>query len=407
MTGLGETAGHDQRSRKTFNRDRIRGACYGIVETCLQVFALLVIIREFQVPGTIKSLLVAAYPFGLLLTPISLFWVARRGWSASTVVARNFAFAGVSLLVAAFAHSTWLFFFSTAAAAIFVAQQMPLMVHIYSENYTPSRRGRLLSSSLVLSVAMATVFSLVGGLLLDIDLSYYQWLFLTAAFAAFAAGFAVRGIPSSPLSSTGGRNPLANLRYAWKDPVFGTMLGIWMLMGLGNLIAFPLRIEYMANPAYGINATNAQIALATAVIPSLSRVFSTHLWGNLFDRFDFFFIRMGLNVAALVAIMLFFTSRSIWLLYLSGAIFGFALAGANIAWSLWVTKFAPADKAADYMSVHTFSTGLRGVAAPFIGFAFIVATSPAATALMSAILIGTSTLLLVPVRAWAIRRGRP
>lgn len=402
----GQEMERSKRSRQTYRRDRIRGACYGMVETCLQVFALLVIIREFQVSGTVKSLLVAAYPFGLLLTPVTLFWVSRRDWTASTVVSRHFLVAGVAFLVAAGTRNVWFFFFSTAAAAMLVAQQMPLMVHIYSENYTPSHRGRMLSSSIVLSVLMATVFSLVGGAVLDIDLANYHWLFFAAAVAAFVAGFAVKGIPSSPISSTGGRNPLANLRYAWRDPVFGAMLGVWMLMGLGNLIAFPLRIEYMANPAYGVNATNAQIALATAVIPSLVRIVCTHFWGMLFDRYDFFFIRMALNIAALIAIVLFFTSSSIWMLYLSGGIFGFALAGANIAWSLWVTKFAPADKAADYMSVHTFTTGLRGIAAPFIGFAAIVALSPAGTALVSATLIGTSVLLLVPVRLWAIRRRR-
>lgn len=408
MAHPGDSASQDperlNRSRRTFKRDRVRGACYGMIETCLQVFALLVIIREFQVPGTVKSLLVAAFPFGLLLTPVTLFWVSRKGWTASTVVARHFLVAGLAFLVAAVTRNAWFFFFSTAAAAVLVAQQMPLMVHIYSENYTPSHRGRMLSSSIVLSVIMATVFSLLGGALLDIDLANYHWLFFAAGIASFIAGLAVRGIPSSPISPTGGRNPLANLRYIWKDPVFGAMLGVWMIMGLGNLISFPLRIEYMANPAYGINATNAQIAMATAVIPSIVRIVSTHFWGNLFDRYDFFFIRMALNLFALIAIVLFFTSSSLWLLFLAGGIYGFAMAGANIAWSLWVTKFAPPDHAADYMSVHTFSTGLRGVVAPFIGFAAIVAFTPAGTAMISATLLAISILLLVPVRSWALKR---
>ena len=39
-------------------------------------------------------------------------------------------------------------------------------------------------------------------------------------------------------------------------------------------------------------------------------------------------------------------------------------AGADVAWSLWVTKFAPPERVADYMSVHTFFTGVRGFLAP-------------------------------------------
>jgi MFS family permease len=394
------------RATRTYNRDRIRGACNGVLETSLQVFGLLVIIREFHAPGTVKSLLVAAHPFGLLLTPLTLFWFGRMGWPASATVAGNYGFAAVALALAVLTPSPILFFIGTAAAAMVLAQQMPLMVHIYTENYAHSRRGRLLSTSIVLSVLVSTVFSLVGGAILDIDLQNYRWLFAFAALAAMAAGLAVRGIPSSPISPTGGRNPLVSLRFAWQDRVFGAMLVVWMLMGLGNLIILPLRIEYMANSAYGINATNAQIALATAVIPSLVRVFSTHFWGHLFDRYDFFFIRMALNAIALTAILLFFSTHSIWMLYLAGALFGFAVAGANIAWSLWVTKFAPAGKTAEYMSVHTFATGIRGTAAPFIGFATIVALSPLSTALISSALIVTSIVLLIPLRSWALRGER-
>jgi len=386
--------GESLRSTRTFNCDRIRGACNGILETCLQTFGLLIIIREFHAPGSIKSLMVAAYPAGLLLTPITLFWFARKGWPTGTAVSRNYMLAGLACLAAAGANNLHLFILSNLLAAMILAQQMPLMVHIYTENYTPSRRGQLLSSSVALSVAVAVVFSLAGGAFLDLDLSNYRWLYVTAAGAAFISSFAVGRIPSSPLSPTGSRNPLANLALIWKDRIFGAMLGTWMVMGLGNLIALPLRIEYMANPSYGINATNAQIALATAVIPSLVRVFTTHLWGYFFDRYDFFLIRIALNAFVLTSIVL----------NLAGAILGFALAGSNIAWSLWVTKFAPPHRTSDYMSVHTFATGIRGVMAPFIGFAAIVALSPSITAMFSASLIGLSIILLVPLRQWARHR---
>ena len=395
-----------KRAAQTFNRDRIRGACNGILETCLQTFGLLIVIREFHAPGSIKSLLVAAYPAGLLLTPITLFWFARLGWPASTTVSRNYAVAAVAFLAAALAPNLFLFVLGSLLAAMILGQQMPLMVHIYTENYAPSRRGQLLSSSVALSVAVATIFSLAGGALLDFDLSTYRWLFVVAAGASLVACAAMSRVPSSPLSPTGSRNPLANLALAWKDRMFGAMLGAWMLMGLGNLITIPLRIEYMANPAYGINATNAQIAMATAVIPSLVRVFTTHLWGYLFDRFDFFLIRMALNGFALAAILLFFASTTLWHLFLAGGILGFAVAGSNIAWSLWVTKFAPANRAPDYMSVHTFTTGIRGVMAPFIGFAAIVALSPLTTGIIAASLIGASILLLIPLRQWALSRTR-
>jgi hypothetical protein len=82
---------------------------------------------------------------------------------------------------------------------------------------------------------------------------------------------------------------------------------------------------------------------------------------------------------------------------LSGAIiYGVATAGGDVAWSLWVTKLAPPDRVADYMSVHTFFTGLRGVFAPTAAFALIGALSVQALGWISAGLILLASLLLLP-----------
>jgi hypothetical protein len=56
---------------------------------------------------------------------------------------------------------------------------------------------------------------------------------------------------------------------------------------------------------------------------------------------------------------------------LAAITFGIATAGGDLAWTLWVTKVAPPARVADYMSVHTFFTGLRGLAAPLVGFALV------------------------------------
>jgi len=77
-------------------------------------------------------------------------------------------------------------------------------------------------------------------------------------------------------------------------------------------------------------------------------------------------------------------------------IYGISNAGGDVAWSLWVTKFAPPDRVADYMSVHTFLTGVRGVLAPVVAF-YVVTVFPLATvAVLGSVLIFAGTLLLVP-----------
>lgn len=389
----------DTRARKTFRYDLVKGACGGILETGWHVFALLLAVRVFEASPEMKASIAAAGAYGLMLTPLSLFLVTRSRLPAARACSLCLLMSSLFLAAAVFSTSLAWFALAVVFSAVLFSQQMPLMVHIYSENYSSRTRGSRLSNSIALTVITAALFSLGGGRLLDRDLSLYPVVIGAMAVAAFISAVAVGRMPSTPLQPSTSRNPLENISYAWKDRTFGLMLVVWMLMGLGNLITIPLRVEYMANPDFEVNATNSQVALVIAVIPSIARLMTTHMWGYLFDRLNFIVVRTLLNSCFLVAILLFFNTTSIWMLGVAGAIFGLGTAGGNIAWSLWVTKLAPAGKEANYMSVHTFTTGLRGVAAPYLGFYLINRFSPETSALMAASLIGLSIVLLMPMKS--------
>jgi predicted MFS family arabinose efflux permease len=370
-----------------------------VLETGWQVFALLLAVRVFQASPEIKASIAAAGALGLLLGPLSLFAITRLQFPVARAGAMFLLATAFFLFLASFSSSLWWFVAAMILSALMFSQHTPLMVHIYSANYSAKSRGSLLSNSIVLSVLSAALFSYLGGQLLDFDLGYYPLLLGTMAGAAAVASLAMGKMPSTPLPESASRNPLASISYAWKDRIFGLMLTVWMLMGLGNLITIPLRVEYMANPRFEVNASNAEITLAIAVIPYIARLLTTHLWGFLFDRLNFVIVRTLLNACFLVSIVLFFNTKSLWILGLAGVFFGVAGAGGNIAWNLWVTKLAPPERVASYMSVHTFTTGLRGVAAPFIGFYLITHFTPAFSAWLSAGLIVLSIILLVPMKS--------
>jgi MFS family permease len=114
--------------------------------------------------------------------------------------------------------------------------------------------------------------------------------------------------------------------------------------------------------------TAAKVAFLTGVLPNLARLIMSPVWGWLFDRMNFFVLRVVLNMGFALGIFSFFTSNDTTGLIIGGIIFGISNAGGDIAWSLWVSKFAPPGRVADYMSVHTFFTGLRGVIAPVAAF---------------------------------------
>ena len=61
-----------------------------------------------------------------------------------------------------------------------------------------------------------------------------------------------------------------------------------------------------------------------------------------------------------------------------------------------MTKFAPPERVADYMAVHTFFTGVRGVIAPIVAFQLALELPLAVLGFISSTLIVAATLLLVP-----------
>jgi MFS family permease len=209
-------------------------------------------------------------------------------------------------------------------------------------------------------------------------------------------------VPSRPLSVSGGTHPFRALRFVGEDDLFRRTLIMWMLMGFANLMIIPLRVEYLANTTkYGVTwdglpLTAAKIALFTGVVPNLARLAMSPIWGWLFDRMNFFVLRIALNTGFALGMLTFFATDDLVGLVAGAVIYGVSNAGGDVAWSLWVTKFAPAERVADYMSVHTFFTGVRGVIAPLVAFQLAVYWSPQTISWLGAALILVATLILIP-----------
>ena len=101
----------------------------------------------------------------------------------------------------------------------------------------------------------------------------------------------------------------------------------------------------------------------------------------------------------------FFTGSSNVGLLIGSITLGVAIAGGDLMWMLWVTKFAPAHRVADYMGLHTFFTGIRAVLAPLLAFAVVGVLPLPVIALTSALLMVISSAILIP-EARAERRLR-
>jgi MFS family permease len=390
------------RTRRTYIYELWRAGTAGILETAGSTFLLAVAVKHFAAGSLAKAVVATSGSIGLLISPLVVSWVTRTGWPVGKAASRILAAGAFSFVLAALVPGLTAYVLFTVFAMTTSAAIIPLLTHMYQENYPTRQRGRLFSHTVMIRIAMAAAFSKVAGDALNERVGRFPWLLLVFAGALAFASFCLSRCPTNAIPDDGGAHPLRALRFVRDDVLFRRTLICWMLMGFANLMMLPLRVEYLANPEYRQAASIGTIALLTGVIPNVARLVLSPIWGHLFDHMNFFALRVTLNIGFAIGILTFFTSNSVAGLIFGAIVFGISNAGGDVAWSLWVTKFAPAGRVADYMSVHTFLTGIRGVAAPGAAFFAVSHVSPGMLATISCGMILAASALLLP----EIKSGR-
>lgn len=390
----------------TYRLDKRKAVMQGIIETAAQTFFILIAVRAFQAGPGIKSLLVVSGPLGLLLNPLGLLLVRARHWTAARGAALFHRCAAVGFLMAAILPIEAAFVAGCMVGAVGMTLAVPLLTQIYQNNYPSDGRGRLFSRTVVFRVLAAAAFSWLGGLMIEQSTANYRWIVLAFAAAAWASSALIGRMPSRPLGAVASLNPLHGWRHVRRDRAFRWLLVSWMLMGIGNLMMLPLRVDYIANPEFGIQLPSEQVALLTGVIPAITMLVLSPVWGPVFDKFNFYVLRLLLNIAFILGMLLYFIHGGMVGFVLGSLAFGIAMSGGNIAWSLWVTKLAKPDDVAEYMSIHTALAGLRGVLAPAAGLWLAGgALGIDLLAWLSIALIVAGTLILTP-ETTTLRRRR-
>ncbi len=395
-----------ERTRITYFWDRVRGLAGGFLEATFQTFALLVAIRVFEAPDFVKATLPAAFPMGFLLAPLTVFAAAKMRRRAGSICAFYAILSAIGLTLAVGASELWIYVVCVLVSQIVLSQVSPLMTQIYAKNYPPNEIGSRFSTTFLISATVAATVSYIGGRLLDFDLSYYVAIFVGATLATLVYALAFLRMPSETIKGVSKKNPWESISLVWKDKLFAWMLGGWMVMGLGSLMTFPIRIEYMANPLYGIDASNEQIGLVLGAVPMITRLLSTKVWGYMFDHVNMITLRTIMNLLLMISLLIYFNTTNLWLMGVATGIFGLAFGGGRVMWQLWVTKIAPPNQTAAYMSVHSAFTGLRGLLAPFLGYALLHWAGPGFVGWASAALIGAATIIFLPARKVIDARGK-
>jgi MFS family permease len=385
----------------TYRNEKWRALAAGVLEAAATIFLLLMAVRWYNAGPYAKALVAGGGSVGLLLSPWLVLRVESAGWPVAKAAARLAMLGAISFAVMAMVPLLPVFVLGSIVSLTTISAAIPLMTQIYQENYPENERGKLFSRTMMLRIGTAALFSDLAGRFLSNHISRSRYLLLIFAVASGLGAFCLSRCPSRPLSASGGTHPFHAFRYLREDRLFRQTIISWIFLGFATLMMAPLRVEYLANPRYGVQVhgevlTAGMVALITGVIPNVARLLLNPLWGWLYDRMNFFVLRITLNLGFMLGILSFFMTGSVAGLVTGAILFGMANAGADVAWTLWVTKFAPPQRVADYMSVHTFFTGMRGLAAPLTAFYLVSRLQPQLLGWISIGLIVIACSFLVP-----------
>ena len=386
-----------QQVRRAQRVDIARSVPLGVLLPLETSVLLTIAIRHFDAAWWVKWLVAAANGFGLFAASYVTSIARRMARPVMVPAAALSALGGLGLLAGAIG-SLPLFVVGAILGIGTVNAVYPLTTVTYERNFPPGELGRRVGWGLAVKVFVSALAGLAMGEALTRWPQHWWIVIVAGAAASFGWMLCNLRMPSEPLPKMAGARSelLPHFHLLSADRRLRLTLTAWMLMGFGNLMLLPLRVEFLARPQYGINASAGKIAVLTVVVPSAVRLLAMPVFGAIFDRMSFFAARIMVNVLFACYVAAFFTGTSTVGLTIGAVILGVGSAGGDLMWSLWVTKFAPPGRTADYMGLHTFFTGIRAVLAPLVGFAIVGHVALGWVASIAAAFMVGSSLVLVP-----------
>ena len=267
------------------------------------------------------------------------------------------------------------------AARVCLAGVVTLRAVVWRNNYAKPIRARLTSRIVtVVTIVLAAVGAIVG-FAMDRDAGLFRVLFPVGAVASCAGIWSwskirLRGhrrLLRAEAENIGDDrpsfNPLRMARLLINDQRYGFFMLCQFIIGVGNLMLIPV-VVVVAADVFGLDYFRSM--LVTHVIPILMMPVFVTQWARLLDRWHIATYRAVHSwLFVLMAVMIFVSVwwHQVWVLYAAVGVRGIAFAGGALAWNLGHNDFARDDNAAQYMAVHVTLTGIRGLAASFIGIA--------------------------------------
>jgi len=350
------------------------GSSYGVIGLSAFVFK-----RSLGAPESMVPALIAIWQATWILTPLAGGWLERahpqRVWYAIGIAA------ALPLLLVAFVDvvpdpdgargagtgNLWLYVGLLALHYMISVFYIPHRGGLMRTNYPIAVRGRMYGLREMLAIIGMIAMARVAQHLLDEDPRWLRVLFPVAGLLFAAAMYLkarIRWKNQGKVRAEG--ESRSGIRAVFHDRRFMVYEAAFMAYGFGFLMAIPLLVIYVESE---LKLDYNEYTWAQSVAMPIAQLAAMYLWGKLADRIGV--VRSVSWAFAMLLVFLVVMPHVTGLRSLIAAfvLFGTAMAGVMIGWSLGPLHFAPEGRGQAYTAVHFTFVGVRSVIAPFLGYA--------------------------------------
>lgn len=255
---------------------------------------------------------------------------------------------------------------------------------VWRMNYPENHRAKLLVIIYLTITAMSSISIMVFSSLMDKGVSY-RYIFMLCSIAAVFAGVGLGLIRVSgekrdikryreDMTISGGiGNFFIGVKVLKEDTRFRRFMSWQMLNGLCCLsieAALVIIITRIIDERDGLTHRWLLGGTALVALPQMVCAISSALWARSFDRKDIFWSRAIAAVSwslSRVVLAIGLYTGNLYIIMISRVVTGVSMGLGQLAWRLGHMTFATPEKDGLYMGAHQMLTGIRGMAAPFVG----------------------------------------
>lgn len=386
----------DSVEKKAFRIDSLRQSADGFIQPTIDSVFLVVAIRFFAVGDFWTGLIASSNFIGFLMSAPLTGMLNRTSIRRSQILASLTALAALAMGMATISSSGILFAVSVAISSAAFHLRQPFFTDLYGELYPEDRRAKMIALGLRLNLMIALLMGLLYGWRLDEDLGNWRWITGLCTVILASGSILLSRLPGRRVIPRGDAWWQA-MAIPFRNPIFVYVETSWMLVGFGNLWTLPLRAVYLAEKERGLGLSPGTVTLLLVIIPVAVRLMFNPLWAKLYQRLSFPALRLSINLFFISSVPLYFISDRMGILILASVLFGMGTSGSPFIWQLWVTRIVSQSETRIYQSAHAFLAGIRGVIAPFVGFAVLQGLSFRTMGFISALLALLASSMMLPL----------